>query len=117
DRTDDGVSTGMEPRVGLARGIVHDAPVLILDEPTNGLGPVVSHTVEQAVKELARAGKCVLFSTHVLTQAEELCDRVGIMGNGRVLAEGTIAEICAARGADDLRRAFFSLIEEHHVAA
>jgi sodium transport system ATP-binding protein len=117
DRTNDRLSTGMKQRVGLARAIVHDPPVLILDEPTSGLDPVVSHTVELAVKELARAGKCVLFSTHVLTQAEELCDRVGIMGNGRVLAEGTIAEICVASGAANLRQAFFTLIEGQTLAA
>jgi sodium transport system ATP-binding protein len=117
DRTNDRLSTGMKQRVGLARAIVHDPPVLILDEPTSGLDPVVSHTVEQAVKELARGGKCVLFSTHVLTQAEDLCDRVGIMGNGRVLGEGTIAEISAAAGAPNLRQAFFTLIEGHTVAA
>src|SRR5687768_14819708 len=65
DRPNDRLSTGMKQRVGLARAVVHDPPVLILDEPTSGLDPIVSRTVEQAVTTLARAGKCVLFSTHL----------------------------------------------------
>jgi sodium transport system ATP-binding protein len=110
DRPNDRLSTGMKQRVGLARAVVHDPPVLILDEPTTGLDPVVTQTVEEAVSSLADAGKCVLFSTHLLSQAEDICDRVGIMGNGKVLAQGTIDELCGTTGARDLRAAFFSLI-------
>src|SRR5688572_1476301 len=109
DRANDRLSTGMKQRVGLARAAVHDPPVLILDEPTNGLDPLVSHTVEQAVLELARRGKCVLFSTHLLSQAEDICTRIGIIGGGRVLAEGTIAELCERTGTRNLRGAFFAI--------
>src|SRR5213595_1012814 len=76
DRANDRLSTGMKQRVGLARAAVHDPPVLILDEPTTGLDPVVSRTVEQAVTSLARSGKCILFSTHLLAQAEDVCHRI-----------------------------------------
>jgi sodium transport system ATP-binding protein len=110
DRPNDRLSTGMKQRVGLARAVVHDPPVLILDEPTTGLDPIVSHTVEQAVIGLARAGKCVLFSTHLLEQAEEMCHRIGVIGHGRVLAEGTIPDLCARTGTKSLRRAFFALL-------
>src|SRR3982751_1884505 len=89
DRPNDRLSTGMKQRVGLARAVVHDPPVLILDEPTSGLDPIVSRTVEQAVQSLKAAGKCVLFSTHLLAQAEDICDRIGVIGQGQVLAEGT----------------------------
>ena len=100
----------MKQRVGLARAVVHDPPVLILDEPTSGLDPIVSRTVERAVQSLAAAGKCVLFSTHLLDQAQAICSRIGIIGHGRVLAEGTVAELCARWTGTvfDLRAALFS---------
>ena len=112
DRPNDRLSTGMKQRVGLARAVVHDPPVLILDEPTSGLDPIVSRTVEQAVMSLRRAGKCVLFSTHLLAQAEDVCDRIGVIGRGRVLAEGTIPELCALTGTASLRHAFFALADD-----
>src|SRR5437763_16434786 len=110
DRANDRLSTGMKQRVSLARAIVHDPPVLILDEPTTGLDPIVSETVESAVVSLAKAGKCVLLSTHMLSQAEEICDRIGVIGHGRVLGEGTIAELCERTGTKNLRQAFFALV-------
>ena len=112
DRPNDRLSTGMKQRVGLARAAVHDPPVLILDEPTTGLDPIVSRTVEQAVVALAAQGKCVLFSTHLLHQAEDICTRIGVIGNGRVLAEGTIAELCERTGTPNLRAAFFALVDQ-----
>jgi len=117
DRPNDRLSTGMKQRVGLARAVVHDPPVLILDEPTSGLDPIVSRTVEKAVQTLASAGKCVLFSTHLLDQAEEICSRIGVIGNGRVLAEGTVAELCRQTGTHNLRGAFFALVGETEHAA
>jgi sodium transport system ATP-binding protein len=110
DRPNDRLSTGMKQRVGLARAAVHDPPVLILDEPTTGLDPIVSRTVEQAVIALARRGKCVLFSTHLLGQAEDICDRIGVISGGRVVAEGTIQQLTEQTGAANLRSAFFSLV-------
>ncbi len=110
DRPNDRLSTGMKQRVGLARAAVHDPPVLILDEPTAGLDPIVSQTVEKAVIELARQGKCVLFSTHLLAQAEDICTRIGVIGHGRVLGEGTIPELCERTGTKNLRHAFFALV-------
>src|SRR3954468_22779295 len=111
DRPNDRLSTGMKQRVGLARAVVHDPPVLILDEPTSGLDPIVSRTVEQAVISLKQAGKCVLFSTHLLAQAEDVCDRIGVIGQGQVLAEGTIPELCKLTGTQSLRHAFFALAD------
>jgi sodium transport system ATP-binding protein len=117
DRPNDRLSTGMKQRVSLARALVHDPPVLILDEPTSGLDPIVSRTVEEAVQSLARAGKCVLFSTHLLSQAEEICTRLGLIAHGRVVAEGSIAELCVLTGAESLRQAFFALVQEEPHAA
>jgi sodium transport system ATP-binding protein len=119
DRANDRLSTGMKQRVLLARAVVHDPPVLILDEPTTGLDPIVTRIVEEAVRALARSGKCVLFSTHMLSQAEDICDRLGLIAGGQVIAEGTIGELCAATGATNLRGAFFALVDgaTHHPAS
>jgi sodium transport system ATP-binding protein len=111
DRPADRLSTGMRQRLGLARAAVHDPPVLILDEPTTGLDPIVSLAVEKAVQALAAAGKCVLFSTHLLDQAQAICHRLGVIGRGRVLGEGTVQELTAATGTNNLREAFFALVE------
>jgi sodium transport system ATP-binding protein len=111
DRPADRLSTGMRQRLGLARAVVHDPPVLILDEPTTGLDPIVSLAVERAVQSMAAAGKCVLFSTHLLEQAEAICHRLGVIGNGRVLGEGTVQELMAATATENLRQAFFKLVE------
>jgi sodium transport system ATP-binding protein len=117
DRPNDRLSTGMKQRVGLARAIVHDPQVLILDEPTTGLDPIVTRTVEEAVLGLADAGKTVLLSTHMMDQAEAVCRRVGIIGHGRVVAEGTIPELCANTRVDNLRDAFFALLQEPAIAS
>src|SRR3954471_20881297 len=111
DRPNDRLSTGMKQRVGLARAVVHDPPVLILDEPTSGLDPIVTQTVESAVQSLAQAGKCVLLSTHSLSQAEDICHRIGVIGDGRVLGEGTIAELCEKTGTPNIRQAFFKMVQ------
>src|SRR5258706_4352074 len=115
DRPNDRLSTGMKQRVGLARAVVHDPPVLILDEPTTGLDPVVSRTVEVAVRALADAGKCVLFSTHMLWQAEEICDRLAVMAGGKLLGIGTAAQLCERSRAQDLREAIFQMIAAAHL--
>ena len=111
DRANDRLSTGMKQRVGLARAAVHDPPVLILDEPTSGLDPIVTQTVENAVVTLAQAGKCVLLSTHSLSQAEDICHKIGVIGHGRVLGEGTITELCDRTETKNLRQAFFKLVQ------
>ena len=116
DRPNDRLSTGMKQRVSLARAVVHDPPVLILDEPTSGLDPIVTQTVEAAVQSLAAAGKCVLLSTHMLSQAEDICHRIGVIGHGRVLGEGTIAELCERTGTPNIRKAFFAMIENEQSA-
>jgi sodium transport system ATP-binding protein len=111
DRPNDRLSTGMKQRVSIARSVVHDPPVLILDEPTSGLDPIVTQTVEQAVQALAGAGKCVLLSTHMLSQAEDICHKIGVIGHGRVLGEGTVKELCERTGTANLRQAFFALVQ------
>ena len=87
------MSTGMKQKVSIARAIVHDPPVLIFDEATAGLDVLVARALLDAVAELRDQGKCIVFSTHIMREAERLCDRIAIMHRGRILAEGTLAEL------------------------
>ncbi len=110
DRPAAGFSQGERRKVALARALVHDPPNLILDEPTNGLDVMSSRAVREQVRRLARAGKCVLFSSHVLPEVSALCDRVVILGRGRALADATPAELLARTGRPDLESAFVDII-------
>jgi sodium transport system ATP-binding protein len=104
------MSTGMRQKVSIARAIVHDPPVLIFDEPTAGLDVLVGRAVLETVARLRDLGKCVLFSTHIMREVEKLCDRVAIIGRGKVLACGTLAELRERHGQDDLEELFFALV-------
>lgn len=86
-------STGMKRKLGLACAQIHDPEVYILDEPTNGLDPVGSRDLQNWIRESARNGKTIFLSTHLLDMAEKLCDRVGILDNGRLLAIGPLSEL------------------------
>jgi sodium transport system ATP-binding protein len=109
------MSTGMKQKVSIARAIIHDPPVLIFDEATTGLDVLVARALLDAVAELRDEGKCVVFSTHIMREAERLCDRIAIMHRGRILAEGTLAELSAEHGEPDLEELFFRLISEHQI--
>ena len=106
------MSTGMQQKVSIARAIVHDPPVLIFDEPTAGLDVLVQRAVLRQIAHLRDAGKCILFSTHIMHEAEKLCDRVAIMHRGRILVCGTLTELRAKYGQDDLEELFFQLVGE-----
>jgi sodium transport system ATP-binding protein len=104
------MSTGMKQKVSIARALVHDPPVLIFDEPTNGLDVLVQRAVLQSIAALRGQGKTILFSTHIMTEVTKLCDRVAIMAKGRVAACGTLDELRKQFGQDDLEEIFFSLV-------
>ncbi|HEX6961280.1 MAG TPA: ATP-binding cassette domain-containing protein [Lacipirellula sp.] len=106
------MSTGMKQKVSIARAIVHDPPVLIFDEATNGLDVLVARSLLEAVAELREQGKCIVFSTHIMREAERLCDRIAIVHHGRMLAEGTIGELRERYGQPDLEEIFFDLIRK-----
>jgi sodium transport system ATP-binding protein len=96
----------------VARAVLHDPPVLILDEPTVGLDVLATRFLRQFVRAERDRGKAVLFSTHYLAEAELLCDRVGLLHRGRLLKEGTPAALRAdAAGASSLEEAFLRLVE------
>jgi sodium transport system ATP-binding protein len=106
------MSTGMKQKVSIARAIVHDPPVLIFDEATNGLDVLVARSLIEAVAELREQGKCIVFSTHIMREAERLCDRIAIVHHGRLLAEGTIEELRERHEQNDLEDIFFDLIRK-----
>ncbi len=104
------LSTGMKQKVSIARALIHDPPVLIFDEPTNGLDVLVQRAVLRSIADLRGRGKTILFSTHVMSEVEKLCDRVAIMGDGRIKAAGTLPELRHRYGQNDLEELFFSLV-------
>lgn len=110
------MSTGMKQKVSVARAIVHDPPVLIFDEATVGLDVLVARTLLRTVAELRDSGKCILFSTHIMREAEKLCDRLAIIHRGHVLAEGGLEELRDRHRERDLEELFFQLISRHDEA-
>lgn len=94
----DHLSRGMKQRLALARCLVHDPSVLILDEPASGLDPRARAEMKEIVRHLGRMGKTVLISSHILPELGEICDRVAIMENGRVVVAGTVGEVTGTGG-------------------
>ena len=88
-----GLSKGMKQRLCLARAMIHDPGVLVLDEPAAGLDPRARIELREMIRQLASDGKAVLISSHILTELAEICDRVAIIEQGRLLATGTVDEI------------------------
>jgi sodium transport system ATP-binding protein len=113
DRRCDKLSIGQKQKVGIARTIVHDPPVLILDEPTAGLDVLAARAILELIQSCRMESRTVLFSTHVMTEAERLADRVGVLLDGRLVAEGTPAELLERFSAADLEQAFLRLVELH----
>ena len=107
------MSTGMKQKVSIARTIVHDPPVLIFDEPTSGLDVLVARAVLEAVDSLRDAGKCIIFSTHIMTEVEKLCDRVAIIHKGKILDIGTVNGLIQKYVQTDMEEVFFHLIGAH----
>ncbi len=107
------MSTGMKQKVSIARAIVHDPPVVIFDEATSGLDVLVARALLNTVAELRDHGKCVLFSTHIMREAEKLCDRVAIIHRGHILAEGPLEQLREEHKEEDLEELFFQLISRH----
>jgi len=91
--TVDSLSRGMQQRLGLARVLIHDPKVLILDEPASGLDPRARIEIRELLRELKRMGKTIMISSHILSELEEICDRVGIIEHGQLVFGGTMDEI------------------------
>jgi sodium transport system ATP-binding protein len=110
DRRVQGFSQGERMKVAIARALVHDPSVILLDEPTNGLDIMSIRGLRDLLRELRAAGKCILFSTHVMQEVAALCDTIVIVGRGHVIASGTGAELLARSGQHSLEDAFVALL-------
>ncbi len=95
DRRCDKLSTGMKQKTSIARTLVHDPPVMIFDEPTTGLDVMTARTIISFISDCRERGKAIIFSTHIMSEVERLCDSIGIIHDGKLLAEGTVPELRA----------------------
>ncbi len=105
------LSSGMKQKVSIARTLAHDPPVLIFDEPTVGLDVLNALEVHREIKELRNEGKTILFSTHVMSEAQKLCDRIAIIHKGRILTSGTLEELREATGDHYLEDIFVRYVQ------
>lgn len=106
------LSTGMKQKTSIAISLVHDPEFVIFDEPTNGLDVLTARSVTDYLVELRDAGKTVILSTHILSVVEKLCDRVGIIINGKMKVCDTLDNVKKADDSNDLEEIFFKLIQE-----
>jgi sodium transport system ATP-binding protein len=116
DRRTEGFSTGERMKVAIARTLVHDPPNVMLDEPTNGLDVMTTRSMREAIRRLREAGKCVLFSSHVMQEVSALCDSIVIIARGAVVASGSAEQLLAASGRTNLEDAFVHLAGEESAA-
>ena len=110
ERRADGFSQGQKLKVALARALVHDPHNVVFDEPTSGLDVAGTRAVRALLKNLRDEGRCVLFSTHVMQEVSAVCDRIVVVANGQVVAEGTPEALKAATGKATLEDAFVAAI-------
>ena len=106
----DKFSTGMKQKVAIARAMLCDPPILILDEPTSGLDVPAARAIESAILDARKRGKCIIFSTHVMEEAEYLCDRIAVINDGKIRIIGTMDQLREATGKHRLREVFVDLL-------
>ncbi|MDE2407999.1 MAG: ATP-binding cassette domain-containing protein [Xanthomonadaceae bacterium] len=110
DRATEGFSQGQRTKTAIARALIHDPKNVILDEPTNGLDVMTTRGLRGFLQELRSEGRCVIFSSHIMQEVAALCDRIVIIANGRVMAQGSTDELRAQAGEANLEDAFVKLI-------
>ena len=110
DRRTQGFSQGERMKVAIARALVHDPDTILLDEPTNGLDIMSTRALRTMLRGLRDAGKCLLFSSHVMQEVTALCDRIVILHRGRIVAIGNTAELLARSGEPSMEDAFVRLL-------
>ena len=109
NRRAEGFSRGQRQKIVLGRALVHNPPNIIMDEPTNGLDVMAVRETRNSIRAMRDQGRCVLFSTHYMDEAERLCDNIAIIVGGKIVAYGTPAELMARTGKDNLEDAFVAL--------
>ena len=110
DRRVEGFSQGERVKVALSRALVHKPRNVMLDEPTNGLDVMSTRAVRELIRRLRDDGRCVVFSSHVMQEVSALCDRIVVIARGRVVADGTAADLRARTGQENLEEAFVQII-------
>ncbi len=110
DQLCDRLSSGQKQRVSIARAILHDPPVLFFDEPTIGLDVVTAQTILEFIEDARDKGKTVVFSTHIMSEAERLCDDIQVIHEGRIRGAGSPADLMAQTSARTLEKAFLALV-------
>ncbi len=110
DRRCDKFSTGMKQKTSIARTLIHDPAVMIFDEPTLGLDVMTARSIVRFVRDCRDRGKTVIYSTHVMSEVEKLCDTIGIIHAGRLVAEGTLAELKSRFGEEDMEEIFVKAV-------
>jgi len=110
DRRCDKFSTGMKQKTSIARTLVHDPAVMIFDEPTLGLDVMTARAIVRFVRDCRARGKTVIYSTHVMSEVEKLCDVIGIIHGGKLLAEGTLADLRVRHGEQDMEEIFVKAV-------
>jgi sodium transport system ATP-binding protein len=113
DRRAGEFSTGMKQKIVIARAVIHSPPVLILDEATNGLDVVARRAVLEFARTYRTQGRVVLYSTHIMSEAEELCTRAAIIDHGKLIAMDTVENLKASTHTSNLEDAFFKLTRQH----
>ncbi len=108
------LSTGMKQKVSIAISLIHNPPVIIFDEPTNGLDILTQKQVTDYLLKLKEDGHAIILSTHIFSVAESLCDRIGILIDGKIVATGTRDELISASSARNFEEAFFNFYVENH---
>ena len=108
------LSTGMKQKISICISLIHNPPVIIFDEPTNGLDILTSKQVTDYLRELAKEGRTIIMSTHIFSLAESLCDMIGVLVDGRIVASGTARELCELTGKETFEEAFFALYTQNH---
>ena len=116
DRRAKGFSKGQTLKVALARALVHGPHNVMFDEPTNGLDIASSRAVRELIREMRAQGRCILFSSHIMAEVEALCDRIVVIAEGRVMADGTPAELRAMTGQRDLEDVFLHAVAQPELA-
>ncbi len=104
------LSTGQKQKVSIARTLVHDPAVMIFDEPTNALDVMTARTIVGFIRDCRAAGKTVIFSSHVMSEVEKLCDNIGIIHDGKLLTEGTLPQLKEKYAQSDLEDIFVHLV-------
>lgn len=110
DRRCEKFSTGMKQKTSIARTLIHDPAVMIFDEPTLGLDVMAARAIVRFVRDCRDRGKTVIYSTHVMSEVEKLCDRIGVIHDGRLLAEGTLQELREQHGEQDMEEIFVKIV-------